>query len=253
MNLRRRVAVDQDRHVSLAHNITRHHTMLLMRRFAFSCVVGLIPALLAIVAVYGLVASPTDVESHLAAAPGARSPSRPAELLVDQLKNVTAISGAEVTLGLVIGLIGAAWAVSSAVNSMAMAIRIAHEMPSPHTWLQGRIFALKLSFVLIVAAASQIWLVVVLPPVLDRTDLGGASRTGLSLGRWPLVVVTSMAALAAVPIRGGEPAAGGSHAISVRVGERHRHLGAQHVPAGSGLRLHRHDRVHDRFARRRQR
>ena len=120
----------------LARNITAHHTMLVASGVAFSCVLGLLPAILAVVAVYGLVASPTDVESNLEPLVDAL-PTDAGELLIDQIENVTAISSTEITVGLAIGLLGVAWAVSSAINSMVMAIRIAHEMPSPHNWLQG--------------------------------------------------------------------------------------------------------------------
>ena len=120
--------------VELGRNITRHHTMLIAGGVAFSCVLGLVPALIAIVAVYGLVASPSDVESNLEPLIEAL-PAEASELLIDQLKNVTLVSDAKITIGLLIGLLGVAWAVSNILNSMVMGIRIAHEMPSPHTWV----------------------------------------------------------------------------------------------------------------------
>jgi len=180
---------------SLQRNMTAHHTMLLASGVAFSCVIGLIPALLAIVAVYGLVAQPSDVESNLDPLVQALPPDA-ANLIIDQLQNVTAVGRAEVTVGLVLGLVGAAWATSSAMNSIVMSIRLAHEMPSPHGWLHGRIFALKLSLIGVVSTAAMIWLVVVLPPFLDRANLGAEAEWALTIGRWPLVVLTSVAALA---------------------------------------------------------
>ncbi len=180
---------------SLQRNMTAHHTMLLASGVAFSCVIGLIPALLAIVAVYGLVASPADVESNLDPLVQALPPDA-ANLVIDQLQNVTAVGKAEITVGLILGLVGAAWATSSAMNSIVMSIRLAHEMPSPHGWLRGRIFALKLSLIGVVATAAMIWLVVVLPPFLDQVNLGGEAEWALTIGRWPLVVATSVAALA---------------------------------------------------------
>ncbi len=188
--------------------------MLVAGGVAFSCVFGLIPALIAVVAVYGLVAEPSDVESNLRPLVEAL-PTDAGDLLIDQFENVTAVSGAKMTVGLAIGLFGMAWAVSSALNSMIMAVRIAHEMPSPHNWVQGRLFALKLSMVAVVATAAMIWLVVVLPPVLDQGNVGGLFRWALSIGRWPLVVVISITALAlfyrvVVGLRSGR-----YHAISV--------------------------------------
>jgi membrane protein len=177
--------------LQLIRNMTAHHTMLVASGVAFSCVFGLIPAMIAVVAVYGLVATPSDVESNLRPLVEAL-PTEAGELLIDQIQNVTAVDSAEITVGLSIALIGVAWAISSALNAMVMAIRIAHEMPSPHNWIQGRIFALKLSGVAVVATASMIWLVVALPPVLDRANVGGAYRWTLSIGRWPLVMLVTM-------------------------------------------------------------
>ena len=181
--------------MTLGRNITRHHTMLIAGGVAFSCVLGLVPALIAVVAVYGLVASPSDVESNLGPLIEAL-PTEASELLIDQLQDVTAVSDSKITIGLVIGLVGVAWAVSNILNSMVMGIRIAHEMPSPHTWVRGRVFALKLSLVAVVATAMMIWFVVALPRVLDRADLGDVTRWAIEIGRWPLVVLISATALA---------------------------------------------------------
>ncbi len=181
--------------VMLVRKITEHHTMLVAGAVAFSSVLGILPALIAVVAVYGLVASPSDVESNLAPLTEAL-PDEAAQLLVDQLQNVTDVDSTQITIGLAIGLVGVAWAVSNVINALVMAIRIAHEMPSPHNWIQGRIFALKLSLVAVLATAAMIWLVVALPPVLDRTNAGGLFRWALSIGRWPIVVFISAMALA---------------------------------------------------------
>lgn len=179
----------------LIDNMTIHHTLLVASGVAFTCVFGLIPAMIAVVSVYGLVAEPADVESNLRPLVDAL-PEDAGNLLIEQLQNVTAVGGAGITVGLVLGLVGVAWAISSALNSIVMAIRIAHEVPSPHNWIQGRIFALKLSVVAVLAVAAMIWLVVVLPPVLEAWNLGGAYHLAVSIGRWPLVLLVSSVALA---------------------------------------------------------
>jgi membrane protein len=180
---------------TLVRNVTAHHTLLVASGVAFTCVFGLIPAMIAVVAVYGLVAEPSDVESNLRPLVDVL-PTDAGQLLIEQLQNVTVIDNTEITLGLALGLVGVAWAISSAINAMAMAIRIAHEMPSPHNWLQGRLFALRLSGIAVVAVSAMIWLVVVLPPVLKNADVGGVIRWGISIGRWPLVLMVSTTALA---------------------------------------------------------
>jgi len=175
-------------------NVTAHHTLLVASGVAFTCVFGLIPAMIAVVAVYGLVAEPSDVESNLRPLVDAL-PEDAGQLLIEQLQNVTVIDGTEITVGLAFGLIGVAWAISSAINAMVMAIRIAHEVPSPHNWIQGRLFALRLSLVAVFAVSAMIWLVVVLPPVLDEANVGGAYRWAVSIGRWPVTLIVSTTAL----------------------------------------------------------
>ncbi len=179
----------------LVHEITEHHTLLIASGVAFSCVLGLIPGLVAVVAVYGLVAEPSDVESNLGPLTDAL-PQEAADLIIGQLENVSGVSTSQVTIGLVVGLIGVAWAVSNAINAMVMAIRLSHEMESPHTWIQGRIFALKLSLIGVVVTAAAIWLVVVVPQWLDRDRLGGDLENLLQLGRFPVVVVLSALSIA---------------------------------------------------------
>lgn len=179
----------------LVRNMTAHHTLLVASGVAFTTVFGLIPAMIAVVSVYGLVASPADVESNMRPLVEALPPQA-GDLLVGQLENVTALDPAGNTAGLVIGLVGVAWAVSTSINSLVMAIRIAHEVPSPHTWIQGRIFALRLSVVAVVATAAVIWLVVALPHFLDEVRIGDAYRRAVSIGRWPLVAIVSSTALA---------------------------------------------------------
>ncbi len=200
--------------MTLVNKITEHHTMLVAGAVAFSSVLGILPALIAVVAVYGLVASPSDVESNLAPLTEAL-PDEAAQLLVDQLQNVTDVDSTQITIGLAIGLVGVAWAVSNVINALVMAIRIAHEMPSPHNWIQGRIFALKLSLVAVVATAAMIWLVVALPPVLDRTNVGGLFRWVLSIGRWPIVLLVSATALALLYRAVVGHRTGRYHAISI--------------------------------------
>ena len=179
----------------LVRKITEHHTLLIASGVAFSSVLGLIPALVAVVALYGLVASPEDVESNLEPLTKAL-PRDAADLIISQLENVTGISSSQVTVGLVIGLIGVVWALSNSVNAIVMAIRVAQEMPSPHNWVQGRLFAIKLSVIAVTATALSIWLVVALPELLDRYRPNNDLRRLIEITRFPAVIVTSAFSIA---------------------------------------------------------
>ncbi len=179
----------------LGRKVSQHHTLLVSSGVAFSCVLGVIPAIVVVVAIYGLVASPAEVESHIGPIVDVL-PRDAGRLLVEQLQNVTAVSDTDVTIGLILGLLGSLWAISSAMNALVMAIRIAHEMPSPHNWLQGRLFALRLSSIAVFATASILWFIVVLPPVLSESNPGRAVDWALRISRWPLAFLVTSISLA---------------------------------------------------------
>ncbi len=180
---------------AVAERASRHHSLLLASGVAFTSALALVPALISVVALYGLVASPADVEANLGGLTDVL-PDAAAELIITELQALATTDQTRVTIGLMIGLAGSAWAISSVVNSMVIAIRVAHEQPSPHNWVQGRIFALRLSVVAVVASAVSIWLIVAIPAAEDRFGFPGPLAAAGALARWPIVVFVSVAALA---------------------------------------------------------
>jgi len=151
--------------------------------------------MIAIVALYGLVASPADVEANLGGLTDVL-PDAAAELIITELRALATTDGTRVTIGLAIGLLGSAWAVSSVVNSMVIAIRVAHQMPSPHNWVQGRLFALRLGVVAVLASTISVWLIVAIPAAGDKTGLTAPVESLDTFARWPIVMGVSVAALA---------------------------------------------------------
>ena len=115
--------------------------------------------------------------------------------MVTQLRGVTSIGEGRVGISLAIGLFGLLWLVSNAFNSSVMAIRIAHARRSPHNWVQGRIFALKLSLVAMVITTVVIWSVIALPRTLEAAGLTDGARPWLEVARWPLVLVLASMSL----------------------------------------------------------
>ena len=180
---------------ALVHRMTAHHTLLLAAGVAFLSALSLVPTLVVVVALYGIVASPSDVEANIGGLLEAL-PDSARDLVVTELELLTATSDSRLTLGLAIGLSAAAWAISTAVNSLVIAIRVAHEIPSPHNWVQGRVFALGLSVLAVLSVVTTIWLTVALPRVLDSTDVGDPVDTVLDVARWPIAIVTSAVAVA---------------------------------------------------------
>jgi membrane protein len=169
-------------------SVSEHHTLLAAGGVAFNFAIALVPAVVSLVSLYGLIAEPDEVATQLEPLTNAL-PSEAADLVVTQLRNVTSISTGEVTIGLVIGALGLAWLVSNAFNSLVIAIRIAHGRKSPHNWLQGRLFAIRLSIFALAVTTIVLWSLLALPRTLDAAGLGDRARDLLSIARWPLVLL----------------------------------------------------------------
>ena len=175
-------------------NVSDHHTLLAAAGVAYFFALALVPAVVAIVSIYGLVAEPHEVADQLEPLTDAL-PDEAGKLVVTQLRGVTSIGEGRVGISLAIGLFGLLWLVSNAFNSSVMAIRIAHARRSPHNWVQGRIFALKLSLVAMVITTVVIWSVIALPRTLEAAGLTDGARPWLEVARWPLVLVLASMSL----------------------------------------------------------
>ncbi len=175
-------------------NVSGHHTLLAAGGVAFNFAIALVPAVVAIISLYGLVAEPDDVPRQLEPLTNAL-PTEAAALVVAQLRGVTSISTGGVTTGLIVGVFGLLWLISNAFNSLVIAVRIAHGRRSPHNWIQGRIFAIRLSLFALVVTTVVVWALIALPRTLDTAGLGDTARKILEIARWPMVVLFVAASL----------------------------------------------------------
>lgn len=180
--------------VTFVRNVSEHHTLLAAGGVAFNFAIALVPAVVAIISLYGLVAEPDDVARQLEPLTSAL-PTEAADLVVAQLRGVTSISTGGVTTGLIIGVFGLMWLISNAFNSLVIAIRIAHGRRSPHNWIQGRLFAIRLSVFALIVTTVVVWALIALPRTLDTAGLGDTARYALEIARWPMVLVFVAASL----------------------------------------------------------
>ena len=86
-------------------NVSDHHTLLAAAGVAYFFALALVPAVVAVVSIYGLVAEPHEVADQLEPLTDAL-PSEAGKLVVTQLRGVTSIGEGRVGISLAIGLFG---------------------------------------------------------------------------------------------------------------------------------------------------
>ena len=167
---------------------------LLAAGVAFYSFLALFPALIAAVALYGLVADPAEVEEQIRTLYEAL-PAESATLIADQLRDITTTSDGALGVGLVVSVVFAVFTASGGVTNLIKAINQAYDEVETRSFVRLRAIALALTLGAITFMVVSVGLVAVLPVVLEGVGLGGG-RVVVGVLRWVGLVIFVTGALA---------------------------------------------------------
>jgi membrane protein len=136
---------------------------------AFYAWVALIPALIAIITVYGLAASPETVSQQIQQTTRFLSADT-ARVIAQPLTAATRAGG--LTIGLIASLAGVLWSASGGMDGLIKGINLAYD-ERPQSFAKRRGLALLLTLGAIVFVVLAVALVAVAPVVLNSLGLGG--------------------------------------------------------------------------------
>jgi membrane protein len=173
---------------------TDHNLALLSAGVAFWGTLSLVPAGIAVVTIYGLVSDPADL-TELTNESGPL-PDTARALVSQQLSAIVSASSTTLGIGLVVALGIALWAVSGAVQNLLLAVAVAYGTTDRSGVVRRRARSLVLALAAVVFVVLAILLIAVIPGLLRRLDPHGVSSTAIGLGRWILLIVMMLVALA---------------------------------------------------------
>jgi membrane protein len=174
--------------------IKADHVSLLAAGVAFYALLAIVPALVAVVSIYGLVASPTDVASNVADFLKA-SPREVQDMIAAQLRSITSGRNVGLSIGAVLGLVAALWSASGGVRQAIEGINIAYGDPETRGFVKLRLLSLALTLGAIVFFLMALAMLTFAPAALAETGLGTPARVALNLLRWPLLAAGLLIAL----------------------------------------------------------
>jgi membrane protein len=149
---------------------------------AFYGTLGLFPALLAMVSLYGLVADPIAIERAIYGV--ARSlPPAARDLVIGELSNFIARDSSSLSLSMVLGFLAVLWSASSAMSVLVRAVNVAYDLPERHNFFKRRRIAILFTMAGMFGLFVLVPLVAVLPKLLAFLHVGGA----VVLLRWPVM------------------------------------------------------------------
>jgi membrane protein len=154
---------------------------------AFFGFLSIFPALIALVSLYGLVASPETVATQVEDL-SAQLPQDAAGLIKDQLTAIVDNSGGALTLSLVVSILGALWAASGGMGNLITAVNIAYDEVETRNFVKLKALSLLLTLGGIVFVIVTFGLVAVVPAVLEALPLGIVGTILAQVARWVLLL-----------------------------------------------------------------
>jgi membrane protein len=167
----------------LPERIREHNLTLVAAGVAFYAFLALVPALIAIVSIYGLVADPNDVK-RLVKDAGSSLPAEVQNFLVFQLTSIVNANRAGVTTTAVIAIALALWSASGGMAALITAIHVAYEKDEPKGFVVKRGKALLLTLAAIAFLGVVAFLVIAARPLLEHAGLGTPGRIALNILGW---------------------------------------------------------------------
>lgn len=170
----------------LAGRIREHNLTLVAAGVAFYAFLAFVPALIAFISMYGLVADPDDVTQQVEDVASAL-PMEVQDFLVFQLTSIIEANTAGVSITLLVAVVLALWSASGGMAALITGIHVAHEREEPKSFVAKRGKALLLTLGAIVFLSVVIFVIAAVPPLLSEAGLGTAGRVVFGIARWPLL------------------------------------------------------------------
>lgn len=162
---------------------------------AFFTLLSIFPALAAALTLYGIFASPEQVTSQIQALSGVL-PGDVQQIIGDQLQRLASASGGALGFGAVVGLLASLWSASKGMKAMVGGMDIAYDETDDRGFVKGTALVLALTLGAVVFFLVSLVLIAAVPALAGSLGLPDTLQTVVSWGRWPLLLVLVMLALA---------------------------------------------------------
>ncbi|WP_072296978.1 YihY/virulence factor BrkB family protein [Paracoccus sp. SM22M-07] len=177
--------IGEDRVTSVAGGVT------------FFGLLSLFPAITAFVSLYGLLADPATIQSHLEMLQSFL-PSSSLDIIREQVSSITSASSGALSLAGIVALLVAFWSANGGMKALLSALNVAFFQHETRSFLRLNIVAMAFTIGGLLLIALMLVVIAVVPIVLGYLPLGLGSETFVALIRWPIMFSVLVLALAAI-------------------------------------------------------
>ena len=162
----------------------------------FYTLLALFPAIAALISLYGLVADPATIGTHLSMAAGV-IPEGGMQIITEQVKSLTSAGHKALGFGAIVGILVSLWSASAGIRSLFDALNAVYDEKEERGFVHRVLLSLAFTLGGILFVVVAMTGVVVLPIMLDFAGLKSSTDILIKLARWPvlLAVITFMLAM----------------------------------------------------------
>ena len=161
----------------------------------FFALLAMVPAITAIVSVYGLFADRATIGDRLAAMSGF-VPSGGMDIIRDQVQRLTQSPAGGLGIGAIIGLLAALWSANQGSKAMFSALNAVYGERESRGFIKLTLTSLSFTLCTIVVLLVAIAAIVVLPLAFSFIGIGGSAVDLIArVGRWPATLLLLILAL----------------------------------------------------------
>jgi membrane protein len=179
----------------VATELKNDHVSLLAAGVAFKGLLAIFPTIIAAISIWGLIADPQQVQRQASGFLSAL-PADAAGLLEEQMTAVASTGSGALSFALAISILLALWSASGGMAGLMEGINAAYNEVDERKFPKKRGIALGLTLGGIVFLLLTLGLIAVLPAISDQLGLGRVGELAVGIGKWPLLAVLVMGALA---------------------------------------------------------
>jgi membrane protein len=177
------------------NEISDHNIFLVSGGVTYAVLLALFPGLAALVAIYGLLLNPAQVEAQVALLANVLPPES-TKMISEELHSLVTASSGSLSIGAGVALVLALWSASRGMSGLVTALNIAYDEKETRGFFKLNFLAIWLTMLLLVGGTVIIALVGVLPAVLEFVGLESSTKWLLLVLEWPLLIAVVMFGLA---------------------------------------------------------
>lgn len=175
--------VNNDRVLAVAGGVT------------FYGLLSLFPGITVLVSIYGLVADPASISDHLAMLQNVM-PQGGISLIGEQVTRISESDQSKLSFAAIIGLLIAMWSANAAMKAMMDALNVAYDAEEKRGFFKLNLISLIFTLGGIIGLIVMIGAVAAVPLLLALFWTGSVVDFLIWAGRWPLIFVLILVALA---------------------------------------------------------